>query len=366
MAPYYILCVVPVLLCMLENRGLIIKKGNKSKRIYGAGVTAFFVIFIALLSLRSMECGSDVKNYFIYFNRYSGMSFRELFRMNGVYDVEVGYRFLNNFFHLFSDNFQIYLAIVAVISVVPVLILYKRESRHSIFVISLFLWIAPFSLYFSGLRQIIAMAFGVFAYYFTKNRKPIPFILCILLATTFHSSAFILLLLYPIYHAKITKNWLYVVVPIMALIFVFNRAIFNRLLSFLSNTQFDRFTMSSTGAYGMIVLLVVFTAYILLITNGREIILSEDEMGLRNILLLSTCLQFFAPLNPVAMRMNYYYLIFVPIAMDRLSIKRDARFAQLVKVGTITLTVFFFAVFVRNMYVGADILNIYPYVPFWK
>lgn len=366
MIPYYILCFLPLFLGMLEKRGLVLKTSiTGTKRPERIGISAFFLIFIILLSLRSSDCGVDVKNYLYYFNRYTRMSFKELLNANWTYDVEIGYRVLNYVFKYLGTNFQFFLFGVAVLSVWPIGLIYKKETRNTIFAIALFLGLSPYSLYFSGLRQVLAMAFVVPAYYFTKNKKIIPFVITVIVASTFHLSALVVLMLYPIYRAKITKKWLYFVAPLMILIYVFNEYIFSNLLFFLRETQYEKYTISSTGAYGMIVLLVMISVYIIFVTSEEEIELTSDEIGFRNILLLSTCLQFFAPLSTMAMRMNYYYLIIVPIAIDRLTAKASYRYRQVVKVGSLVLIIFFVANFIRNMYSGADILQIFPYIPFW-
>ena len=363
MAPYYFLCIIPLLLGLLDQSGVIIKKGEK-KRIDVTGISTFFFIFILLLSLRSTDCGVDVKNYQYYFARYAMMSFKDILNATWTYDVELGYRVLNFLFGRITHNFQFFLTFVAFLSVIPVWLFYKREVHNSMLAIVLFLGLAPFSLYFSGLRQVIAMSLGIPALYFTKVKRIIPFLICVIIASLFHLSALVLLFLYPIYRANFTNNWLYVIVPIMLVVFVFNQYIFGNLLSFLKDTQYEKYTMSQTGAYAMILLMVLLTVYIFVVNSDCN--MPSEEIGYRNILILTTCIQFFAPLSTMAMRVNYYYLIFVPVVIDRLTANVPQKYIQIVRLGNTVLVVFFLFNFIRNMYVGADILQIYPYIPFWK
>jgi hypothetical protein len=101
-------------------------------------------------------------------------------------------------------DFRVLLIAVSLISLIPIWVLYQEEVRNDGFLaIVMFLNIGLFSIYFSALRQVIAVGFGVIAYKFTKEKKLLLFLLMVLVATLFHKSAFILVLMYPLYHAKL-------------------------------------------------------------------------------------------------------------------------------------------------------------------
>ena len=169
---------------------------------------------------------------------------------------------------------------------------------------------------FSGIRQSIAIGIGMVAFGFVRRKQFWRFLICVILAMGFHSSAVLLLLLYPVYHVKITKNWLYWIVPVMITVYLINQEIFSFLLFILS--RYSRFagTISSTGAYTILILFAMLGVFSFLIPEEKK--LSPDTVGLRNILLLVIVLQMFAPLHSLAMRMNYYFIPFVPILIPRI------------------------------------------------
>lgn len=375
MFPYYVLIIAPLLLCLLEFAGVFGKNTvpagpsalGDSTELKKRGLSLFFLIFIVLLSLRGIRCGIDLKNYNYDFERFAQTEWSDIFAGSALSsEKEIGYRLLNKIVLVFTDNFQVFVAIVAMISVIPLWVLYRKDSEGEALTIVLFLALAPFSMYFSGLRQVIAMAFAVPALYFTKKKKIVPFLICVALAFTFHFSALILAVLYPLYRAKITKNWLYAVVPAMALVFIFRRYIFGFLLRFLEDTRYESYTVSETGAYGMLILFILIAAVTVLFTYDNAENLSADDIGYRNILLLIAVLQCFAPLSTIAMRMNYYFLIFLPIAVPRLLRKSGPRFMQISKISYAVLFVFFLARFIILMYTGTNQLQIFPYIPFWE
>ena len=294
------------------------------------------------------------------------MSLDGVLNTKWIYDVEVGFRLFDYFLSLLGMNEQMYLAFVACLSLIPFLLLYKRESSNTFLIISLFLTVAPFSLYFSGIRQCLAMTFGVPVYYFTKNKKIVPTLLMVVVACTIHYSAFILLLFYPVYHAKITKKWLYIVIPLMGIAFIFKKSVYSLLLYVLKDSPYETYKMSSTNAYGMLILLVLLTTLCICISNEDVKPLSPNDIGFRNLLLLTTFLQYFASLSPVAMRVNYYYLVFIPLAIDHLMINDNSRNVLVSKLASGAISIILIVYFINNMYVGSDILEIYPYLAFWE
>ena len=224
--------------------------------------------------------------------------------------------------------------------------------------------VAPYNMFFSALRQSLAVSIVPLSYYCTKNKKLLFFILTVLLASRFHQSAVILILMYPVYWAKFTRRWLWFVIPAIAVILVFNSRIYSILVPFMGERYFERYgTVSSTGAYAIVALLFLFSIYASIIPENEMI--DDDVLGLRNLLFLSTCLQCFAPVNTIAMRMNYFYLIFVPITISKIPTRSKEQYQNVAYLSYIIMCMFFVVYYFYNATTGADILEIYPYVPFW-
>lgn len=354
MLPYFILVIVPIIIAISEMN----KKSEKNK-----GITIFFIIMFILLSLRDIKCGTDLGNYNYYFKVNSLMTFEELIKFHGI-NGEILYHLLNKIIYLVTDNFQVFLTIIAAICLVPIAKLYKKESKNPILTIALFLTVAPFNMFFSGLRQSIAMAIVIIAFKFIKEKKLFPYIIMIIVATGFHQSAFIMLLLYPLYHAKITKKWLIVIVPLMIMIFIFKNQIFSTII-LLSSRYAERYNViTSTGAYTILILLILFDIYCFVVTDKDKE--TKEFIGLRNFLLCSTCIQFFASINFVAMRINYYILLFIPILIPMVYDNSSIKYRKIAKLATTVMCIFFITYFFVNAYTGNDILNIYPYIPYWE
>lgn len=358
MTPYIILFTVPTIIWIMNDK-IRINVGNKMlHQTKSLSIDAFMLIFLFLLAFRSISCGMDTKQYLRLYEQYSTSDFLALIK-NGEH--EIAYKLLNKTTGVIFDNYQFFLAVTAIICVFPLWYFYKKETDCAPLTMALFLSVAPFAMYFSGIRQSIAMSMGILAWYAAKNKKIWWFIVVVLLAVQFHTSAFILFLLYPLYYAKITKKWLWFVVPVMLILYIFRTPVFNYLMQFLWD---DYNTTAETGAFMIFLLLILFAVYSYVMVNDGE--LDQDTLAMRNILLLSVVMQMFAMLHPLSMRMNYYFLIFVPILIPRIATKCKKEFTSIGKLSVVIMIVYFLYHFVMMMVTDNDPLNAYPYVPFWN
>jgi hypothetical protein len=278
--------------------------------------------------------------------------------------MELGFVYYNKIISLFTKEPQIYLAITAVITMTMIYPTYRRLCKDTSLTVILYVTMSTFIMAFSGIRQMLAIGIGFLAYECVRNKKLIPFILFVVLAMTFHISAFILIFMYPLYHAKITKKWLIAVVPVLVLVFMFNTQIFNSLGLLLARfTKYD-VSMEQTGAVTMLFLFTVFSVFAFAIPE--EASLDAETIGLRNFLLFSVAIQMFAPLHTIVMRMNYYYIIFIPLLLPKIIVARSERWGQIAIVGRHIMVAFFLLYFFYNAYTGDGNLHVFPYHFFWE
>lgn len=352
MIPYYLLIGIPMLLSLLnygENNRILNKRFP---------LLVFFTGFIILLSLRSVNCGVDLVNYRDKFQMTGVISFKSLFDLSLI---EPGYKWFASVCKMIGINFQVFLFLCALISVVPIMLLYLKETNHNLVTMALFITIAPFSLFFSGLRQSIAIALGVVGYMMCKKNKLILFLLVAFLAYLFHQSAIILLFMYPLTHIKITKKWILPIAVLYVVFMIFNKQIFEFLLGFNQKYE-NRYTVSETGSYTFLLLLLMMTIYAFVMLKDD----ATEVFGLRNLMVLALFIQCFAPFNIVAMRVNYYYLIFIPIAIPKIIDNCKSCYKQVAVISSFVFVSFFVFWFFKEAYTGEDFLQIFPYIPFWE
>jgi hypothetical protein len=245
---------------------------------------------------------------------------------------------------------------VAILSLLPWWIFYGKESDNTILTISVFMAVAPFSMFFSGLRQILAMALVVPAWYCVKRKKWLLFALCVFVAPTLHSSAWIIALLLPFYYVRITKKWLIPLGIVMGGILALNKPI----MDFVVSKMGDEYALglTDTSAYSILILLVLFTLYVFFLPDESQ--MDRDTLAMRNILILVMLIQCLASVHTLAMRINYYFLPFVPTLVSRVTLCACYSLEQVVTIATIVMVVFFTFSFFRTMTLNGS-LNITPY-----
>lgn len=355
MVVFYVLLLLPIVMQHVTIRGHHIAYEKRNTK-----ALAFFFFFLTILvMLRHESVGSDTRNYIRIFQSFDRMNWRQVGRKT----AEFGFSYFNKFILLFSKEPQVFLAIAAIITMMMIYPTYKRLCVDTSLTIVLFCVMSTFVMMFSGIRQMLAIGIGFIAYDFTRRKKLLPFIITVGIALTFHTSAFMLAFMYPLYHAKITKKWLLVVIPAMAVVFAFNRQIFSALGALLERyTKYDA-SIVQTGAYTMLILFAAFAVFSFLIPDETR--LDAETIGLRNFLLLALVIQIFAPLHTVAMRMSYYYIIFIPLLLPKIIALRSKRWDQVAVQGRHVMVAFFLVYFFMNAYSGSN-LHVFPYHFFWE
>ena len=355
MIVFFALLLIPIVIQHVTIRGHYIAYKKRNTK----ALSFFFFFLTILVMFRHESVGADTSNYMRKFLAFDRMSWEQA----GKDTIEIGFTYFNKFISLFSKEPQFFLAVAAVTVSLLFFPTYKRLCVDASLTIVLYCIMSTFVMMFSGIRQMIAIGIGFIAYEFTRKKKLIPFILSVVFATTFHTSAFMLALMYPLYHSRITKKWLYVVVPVMALLFVFNRQIFSALGTILMRyTKYDA-SIVSTGAYTMLLLFSAFAIFSFVIPDEAR--MDVEIIGLRNFLLLSLAVQMFAPLHTIAMRMSYYYIIFIPLLIPKIIEYRSKRWNQVAIMGRHIMVTFFLIYFFMNAYTGVN-LRVFPYHFFWE
>lgn len=357
MWPYFVMVGLPAFISLL---GTYLNDKKYRNRLV---VISFFAIWLILLIFRSEKVGADLLNYHKLFIETSKVSFGDLFIQGFEGKIEPGYYFLSKIVTLFTYDFRVVIVISAIFSLVPILVLYYFTAKQNAYLsLVIFLSLGLFSIYFSAIRQVMAIAFVVPAYFLTKEKKLLPFLLIVFFAFLFHRSSLIILLMYPVYHLELRLNFnLFFLVPVIGLFYIFRVPIFKWLSAFLNDNQSAE--VKETGAVFVFIMLFGFLLLSYILPNNSR--LDKETIGLRNFLYLCTLLQIFAGINTIAMRVNYYYLVFVPLLIPRVLNYASEKNKNISYLIYILMLGFFTFWFFFRAYTTEDILNVYPYIPAW-
>ncbi|MBQ3640711.1 EpsG family protein [bacterium] len=313
-----------------------------------------------MLACRSISCGRDLRNYKYFFEIIKNLQFSEMLE---YFPTEQLYFSLNWIVTRIYPDFRLLLVITAVLCAGITGWFYKRESEYPLLTILLFITNTCFVMFYSGLRQSLAMLFIIPAYYLTKQKRLIPFIVVVLIAKLFHNSAIIMLLLYPVFHIQLLSKDFLGMMFLVALVFVLKVEIFSMVVPFL-NDKYARGGVAETGAYAVWLMFLLYLIYSFLVLDDSK--MNKECLGLRNVLVIMTLIQSFASINPLAMRMNYYFIMLFPIIIPKLMNYPkvgNENIVQESKWGMVLLFVIYFFIHINSGYTG---LEAFPYVAFWE
>lgn len=358
MWPYVVLIILPILIHHISIRNHKIYFVYSGKNNHFA-IKLFWVILLILLIFRNKKVGIDLVVYERIFDNILISDWASALGRS----PEIGNNFLNKAVSIVTEDFRWVMIISAIFSVSFIAKAYSDYTTDDALTIALFVNMSNFILLFSGLKQCIAISLGFCAFELTRQKKVIPFIMTVILAMLFHTSAFMIIFMYPIYHVRIKRSWLIWLIPLLASVYAFNQQIFT-FLGIILNVFTDYDTaMSFTGSTTMLILFILFAIFSFVIPN--EATIDSDTIGMRNFLLFSVALQMFAPLHFLAMRMNYYYIAFIPILIPRIIKYRNNRWNQVAIIARYIMLVFFIFYFFATA-PQDNVLQTFPYYFYWQ
>ena len=291
--------------------------------------TVFFLLFL-LLTLRNENMGADLLNkdmtggYLVAYDELADKPWGVIF--DGYLNYEAGYILLNKLVALLSGgNRQIFLAVCALGSMLPVAYMIYCNSDTPAFSFLIYMGLPVFLLLYSGLRQSLAIGLTFLSVRYIQKRKPIPFILLILAAAQFHYSAYLFLIAYPIYYLRMNTSLRVVSVFSLPVVFLLRYPLF----SILSKLLKQNAAVEDNGAITLF--LVFFAIYFFCFIFTNE---SEEQNGYINLFFLACFCQAFGGVNSIALRMGYYFMmplvLLLPKVDGSMRVEQERKLAKIV------------------------------------
>lgn len=203
-----------ILLAMLLCYWTVSITNNKAKykRIY---IFVFAAILIFFTACRYEYGYSDYRAYINSFYRVSERTLQDIFN-----NREVGYQLLQKSISLFSDNPQIFFMIAGATIIVAHCFFFKRYSHNIILSLVLFYCLGIYFSAHNATRQYLAIAICLFAYHYAIQGKKWRFLFIVLLASTFHMSALVVVILYPLCNIRIVPKILLIYLGALPIVYL--------------------------------------------------------------------------------------------------------------------------------------------------
>ena len=294
-------------------------KVDREKKQKISLLSFFFILFI-LLILKADSVGVDTKFYISTFNNMKHISWDDIFQLK---TSEYGFYSLTYLCSKIFDSTQAYLFVIYFLILIITYFYYKKNSENSIVTIIFILGIDTFCLLFSGLRQSIAISLCMLASFFMyeKNLKNfLRYVIIVFIATTFHQSSLIFFVAYPLSIIKLKSKNLPIILTCYSLIFLMRKKILTFIIPYLP-IKYQLYNYGTGGAYRMILLLLLIV--ILLFIFDKNIHDKKYEMC-RNMVVFSSFIFIFSNIHFLAARFSYYYIVFLPICMQKLFTKNNS------------------------------------------
>lgn len=309
---YYLLLVVMVLFTAL------IMHGNREKNLRYVIVAC--LLLYAIYGLRNTYViGDDTRtSYLDNFNRMQNLDWSGVVRYSEGRNA-LFYLMTKAFSAYISRDYQLYISLIAAFVTICFGRMVYKYSPNPVQSILYHFGLLYFTFHFSALKQSIAMAFLMLAFDQIMDRKPIRFILIVLLAGQFHFPAIIFLPAYWIAKLKPGRAYLLLLMLILVITYVFRNQIINFLMRYYkeeeSNIDLSDVTFLRTKALIMIVIVTAAVVFRVPSEEDRQYVILLQLMG------IAIVFQTFCGYNNVFERLADYYfqfsVIFIPMVFDR-------------------------------------------------
>lgn len=333
---------------------------NEAKNRYGKskvllrlflGVIAFQMIF--LIGFRDVSIGLDTKSYLIRFGYYKNFTLNQIFSDKFQ---EHGYSLIIKGTALIYDNFDFFKIIVAVISIVPIVITILKCSKNPFLSVLIFIAFDYYAFMFSGMRQGIAYALCILSFLCIQNKKPVKFILLVLLAAQFHKSAYIFLPAYWIANVKINRYTLAGWGLLFIIVVIFKNKFYDLVENGLYRTVDHAYEAKNTGAF-MLLVRQFAIAGVMLFFAGKNSLSSINYNRFTMLVCAGAILSVFATIGGNAQRAANYYCMFLIFGIPELLDSLDASMVK--RVVNVTVIVGILAMFIYSL--ACDAYEIMPY-----
>ena len=312
------------------------------------------VVFLWFLTaFRSRNIGNDTIPYLNYFVRIKQSG------VNKNYAIELGYQYYCLILGKITQNENAILIVTATICYLGVGFYALKYSDNLMFSL-LLLFCICFSMFTNILRQNIAMVICLYAYQCLKNKKYIWFVLFVLFASTFHTSALVVFVLF--FNRLLPKNIYVLFLIAVILIFLSATNIISNLLRRVL-TEYDSYfdgQYANSGWLAVTYSLLRASVFVIIVFSSYRGELGGNRLIITNfvMLLFMSCLGY--SVNLFTRASEYFLMVSIvelPNAVMRFSVKRRKLLTFIT--GFVMLTYFFVTIIFRPEW-----NHLYPY-EFW-
>ena len=241
----------------------------KNKKTYCI-LCSFFIILVIGLRNYNMGCSDTNQLYIPYFNYFSNLSFTNVIDFIEKIDSEYGFWILTFLVSKITTSGTIYLLVVSSITYGLLGRFIYKHSKYPMLSFVMLLSLNYFGYGFYILRHMMALAILTLAYDQLLKDNKLKTVLYILLASLFHKSALIFLIMILLKNYKMKRYIVHTVVSIIVAT-VFGMFFLNRFITFFfSNSHFEYYINGVGNNYTTLFINLLLFLFIYIYNNERN------------------------------------------------------------------------------------------------
>lgn len=312
-------------------------------------------IYFLISALRSKYIGGDTLHYVRMFNTLTTQGIDKALT---YYDHDPIFGAFVWLIGRFTDSYTVLFTVVAALFCFSVWYYIYKHSKDPCLSVIFLLAFNLFQFSLTGMRQTIAIAFIIWAIIFLKQDKPIKAALFVVLASMFHLSALIFIIVIPLKLIKLSLNMLYF--SILGLIAVFfARSFIAEALIFLVS---DRGYSVDDDNAGLTMVFVIFVLYAFcaLFSFHYKKDNADHNIDLM-VAMIAVFFEMLVPAQTIFFRIAFYFLIIntslIPNVIHSI---RTPIYRQIITVGLYGL------LSAQYLFFTMGSCHILPYATFWQ
>lgn len=341
------------------------KKNQKSKKLFLIYIS---IPMILVMGLRSSTVGVDTIAYVRNFNIIRNLNWTDfginLYSHGNAGHYEFGYYYLNKVIGVMSSNPQLLLFIVAIIIVSSINFAIYHLSDDVLLSVSLFQTFGFFCYSMALMRQFIAVSILMISfYYFVQNKFKMAF-LTVCVASLFHTTALIFIIVYIllILSRKFGTNRFVVTLVGCTVLPV----IYNLIITFVPRYQFYLTYQAkeyiSSGIFSLFIFVLIILPMFMRKSGFDVFCQNELDAYLIQLLIVGIAINLFSSKIQMLGRVVYMFTIFIIFYVPRLFkfIKRKDN-QIIIKIIIYIAQVIYYFNFLYN-----STASVCPYLFFWQ
>lgn len=256
------------ILCIIVSR----TNHKKEKEL----LVCSLIVYTLFITFRDASAWSDTQGYIISFKYYTNDLFHFTFHDSIAGYTEYGFYLIGVIVKTFTTNERIYLFVVAALSMV---FLYRNIRRYAVYpmiVLCLYLTRFGFGRHFVQIRAGIAILIVVWALRYITNRQLWHYLTTVVIASFFHTSAFIALPAYFLNSISLKKRHVVIILATAFFVTTIYSAQINRIVSSwsmdteLAQSYTDKRQTTKSNGQGIHNPMIIYQSALLLLLTFNE------------------------------------------------------------------------------------------------